>query len=155
MKTQKYENIYRPSTLGFEKIFNDIENVFNNFGKHQSPSYPPHNIIKTDENNYIIELAVAGFNKSDIEITVENGNLVIKGSRIEPDSTIEYIYRGIGTRSFIKEIKLAETIVVLGATFNDGILSIGLQNIVPENKKSQKIEIGENLNFQKSQLLKG
>lgn len=128
------------NTLGFERIFDHLERAIVNT-KSAADKYPPHNIIKKNENNYVVELAVAGFTKDEIDITVENSNLTIKGMHIEKDSDIEYLYRGIGTRSFTKTIKLADTIVVQGAEFKDGILTITLENIVPENKKPRKIEI--------------
>lgn len=152
-KFNSIDNFYRPSTLGFERIFNDVEKMIENLGKPVQPTYPPHNIVKVDSNRYVVELAIAGFTKKDVEITVDNGNLVIKGSRIEPDSTIEYLYRGIGTRSFTKTIKLADTIEVRGAEYKDGILRIGLENVVPDDKKTRKIEIENTLGFSEKQLL--
>lgn len=141
-------NIYRPSTLGFERILNDIEKVFDSIEKPiVQPSYPPHNIVKTDANRYVVELAVAGFAKEDIDVTVEDGCLKIKGSKIEKDSTIEYLYRGIGNRSFTKTIQIADTIEVRGAELKDGILRIGLENVIPEDKKPKKIEIGNTIDF--------
>ena len=118
-----------------------------------SSSFPPHNILKLDESHYVVELAVAGFSKSEIEITVENGNLTIKGEKKEKDTEVTYLHRGIGTRSFTKTLTVADTIEVKGAEFKDGILRIGLENIVPEHKKPRKIEIGSELKEFKPELL--
>jgi molecular chaperone IbpA len=98
-------------------------------------------------------LAVAGFSKDEIEISVEDGTLNVKGEKKEKETDIQYIHRGIGTRSFTKTLTIADTIEVKGAEFKDGILRIGLENIVPEHKKPRKIEIGSELKEFKPQLL--
>lgn len=136
-------NFYRPSSLGFERILNDIERVFNDVEKPVTNTYPPHNIIKADENKYVIELAIAGFTRDDIDITVNDGNLIIKGSRKDSENDkLQYLHRGIGGRTFSKVIQIADTIEVRGAEYTDGILRIALENIIPEHKKPRKIEIG-------------
>jgi molecular chaperone IbpA len=116
-------------------------------------NFPPHNILKLDDSRYIVELAVAGFSKDEIEISVEDGTLNVKGEKKEKETDIQYIHRGIGTRSFTKTLTIADTIEVKGAEFKDGILRIGLENIVPEHKKPRKIEIGSELKEFKPQLL--
>lgn len=142
-----------PSTLGFERFFNDVEKMLDSVELKQTSTFPPHNILKLDENRYVVELAVAGFAKDEIEVTVDDGNLIIKGSKIEKNENVQYIHRGIGTRSFTKTLKVADTIEVQGAEFKDGILRIGLENIIPEHKKPRKIEIGNELKEFKPQLL--
>jgi len=137
-------------TLGFENFIRDVETIINS--DKPITSFPPHNIIKADENKYVVELAVAGFSKDEIDIQVQENTLTIKGEKSEKPN-ITYLHRGIGTRSFTKEITIAETIVVHGAEFNDGILRIGLENIIPESKKPRKIEIGKELKNFKPQLL--
>jgi molecular chaperone IbpA len=133
------------TTLGVERLLaSDVAKV--------SSSFPPHNILKLDESRYVVELAVAGFSKDEIEITVENGSLTVKGERKEKDADVQYLHRGIGTRSFTKTLTVADTIEVKGAEFKDGILRIGLENIVPEHKKPRKIEIGSLKEF-KPELL--
>lgn len=145
---------YRPSTLGFERILNDIERAFDSIEKPVvQNTYPPHNIIKADANHYVVELAVAGFTKDEIDVTVEDGCLKIKGSKVEKESTVEYLHRGIGTRAFTKTIQIADTIEVRGAELTDGILRIGLENVIPEHKKPKKVEIGTQLDFKKQELL--
>lgn len=134
-------NIFRPSTLGFENMIKEFEKTFDQLEGKTVSTYPPHNIIKTDVNKYSVELALAGFNKNDIEVSVEANSLIVKGSHIEPDSTIEYLHRGIATRTFTKTIKIADTIEVEGAEFVDGVLRISLVNVIPENKKAKKIDI--------------
>lgn len=150
-----YHNLtphYTTSTLGFDRIFDHLERMIDN-KTTQVEKYPPHNIVKSDENQYIVELAIAGFSESDIDITVEDGNLVIKGSKVETDSTVEYLHRGIGNRSFTKTLKLADTIEVRGAEYKNGILRIGLENVIPDHKKPRKIQIGQINDFRKPELL--
>jgi molecular chaperone IbpA len=140
------------TTLGFERFFDDVERLLASDVAKVSSSFPPHNILKLDESRYVVELAVAGFSKDEIEITVENGSLTVKGERKEKDADVQYLHRGIGTRSFTKTLTVADTIEVKGAEFKDGILRIGLENIIPEHKKPRKIEIGSLKEF-KPELL--
>ena len=130
-------------TLGFENFIRDVETILND--TKPVTNFPPHNIIKADENKYVVELAVAGFSKDEIDIQVQDNTLTIKGEKNEGTPDIQYLHRGIGTRSFTKSITIADTIEVKGAEFKDGILRIGLENIIPEHKKPRKIEIGNDL----------
>ena len=141
------------TTLGFDKFFDDVEKLLSMDVQKTVSNFPPHNIIKLDESRYIVELAIAGFAKDEIEISVEDGKLTVKGERKEKETEVQYIHRGIGTRSFTKTLTIADTIEVKGAEFKDGILRIGLENIIPEHKKPRKIEIGSELKEFKPQLL--
>ena len=141
------------TTLGFERFFDDVERLLASDVAKVSSSFPPHNILKLDESRYVVELAVAGFSKDEIEITVEDGTLTVKGDKKEKDTDVTYLHRGIGTRSFTKTLTVADTIEVKGAEFKDGILRIGLENIIPEHKKPRKVEIGSELKEFKPQLL--
>lgn len=141
------------STLGFDRFFEEVERMLDTSDiKPVAQNFPPHNILKLDDNRYVVELAVAGFSKDEIEITVADGNLTIKGVKADKNEGL-YIHKGIGTRSFTKTIKVADTIEVKGAEYKDGILRIGLENIVPESKKPRKIEIDNELKEFKPQLL--
>jgi molecular chaperone IbpA len=141
------------ATLGFERLFNDIEKMLDSNSTKAISTFPPHNILKLDDSHYIVELAVAGFSKDEIDITVDDGNLVIKGEKEEKESDVQYLHKGIGTRSFTKTLRIADTVEVKGAEFKDGILKIGLENIIPEHKKPKKIEIGTELKSFRPQLL--
>jgi molecular chaperone IbpA len=141
------------TTLGFERFFDDVERLLSTDVQKVSTSFPPHNILKLDDNRYVVELAVAGFSKDEIEIEVADGTLTIKGDKKEKLDELQYLHRGIGTRSFTKTLTVADTIEVKGAEFKDGILKIGLENIIPEHKKPRKIEIGNELKEFKPQLL--
>jgi molecular chaperone IbpA len=139
------------STLGFDKFFDDVEKLLTM--DIQKSTFPPHNILKLDDTRYIVELAIAGFSKDEIDISVNSGVLTVKGEKEDKESDVQYLHKGIGTRSFTKTITVADTIEVKGAEFKDGILRIGLENVVPEHKKPRKIEIGNDLKDFKLQLL--
>ena len=138
-------------TLGFENFIRDVESILND--TKPVTNFPPHNIIKLDDNKYVVELAVAGFGKDEIDIQVQENTLTIKGEKAEGTPNLEYLHRGIGTRSFTKTITIADTIEVKGAEYKDGILRVGLENIIPEHKKPRKIEIGNELKTFQPQLL--
>ena len=135
---------YKPRTLGFESMLQDIEKLLGNQMKvDTNNTFPPHNIIQVDDNHYLIELAIAGFTEKEIDITVDNGILTIKGEKIKSENVLEpnYLYHGIATRSFSKSIRLADTIEVQNAEYENGILKIELENVKPENTKPLKITV--------------
>ena len=148
-----FGNLY-PSTLGFETMLRDIESIMQNSVETVSDKFPPHNIIKVNDTHYMVELAIAGFDEKEIDITVKDGLMTVKGEKQQADNEVNYLHKGIGTRSFSKTIRLADTIEVQGAAFKNGILSIGLENIIPESKKPKKIEIGTLKNFSMPKLEK-
>ena len=137
------------STLGFERFFDDVERLMNLDVSKTVSNFPPHNILKLDDNLYVVELAVAGFAKDEIEITIKDGNLVVTGKKKDKVPEGSYLHKGIGTRAFTKTIWIADTVEVRGAEFKDGILRIGLENVIPESKKPRKIEISAELNLPK------
>ena len=141
------------TTLGFERFFDDVEKLLSMDVQKVTQSFPPHNIIKLDDIRYVVELAIAGFSKDEIEITTEDGTLTIKGEKKDKEVELTYLHRGIGTRSFTKQLTIADTVEVKGAEFKDGILRVGLENVIPEHKKPRKIEIGNELKEFKPQLL--
>lgn len=141
------------STLGFERFFDDVEKLLKTPNQKTTTSFPPHNIIKLDDHKYMVELAIAGFSQDEIEITLVDGNLSIKGEKLDKDEDINYIHRGIGTRAFTKNLTIADTVEVIGAEYKDGILRIGLENIIPESKKPRTIQIGNLPDFDTKQLL--
>ncbi len=141
------------TTLGFDRFFDEVEKLMSMDVQKTVSNFPPHNILKLDDSRYVVELAIAGFSKDEIEISVEEDTLTVKGEKKEKETEAQYIHRGIGTRSFTKTLTIADTIEVKGAEFKDGILRIGLENIIPEHKKPRKIEIGSELKEFKPQLL--
>ena len=133
------------STVGFERLFDTFNNLSSGGFEHKNPSYPPYNIFKESESTYLIEIAVAGFKQNEIDITSEDKKLIIEGKtsdkKSEEYTEKEYLHRGLARRDFIHEFVLAETVVVEKANISDGILTVELKNIIPEEKKPRKIKI--------------
>lgn len=127
------------SSIGFEKFVDDF---FNNpsFTNVQT-SYPPYNIVKKENGVYEIILAAAGFQKDDISISLEKGTLTIKGELTRADDQIEYLYKGIAERNFMRSFKLAEYVEVENAEFKDGILRVSLIRNIPAEQMPQQIKI--------------
>ena len=128
--------------IGFDTMFDTLERRFAN---SVSNNYPPHNILKTGENQYEIQLAVTGFTKEEISVTVEDNILYIKGESTTPNESAEivYLHRGLATRDFVKEFPLAEHIEVVGAETKNGMLTVKLVRNVPESAKPKVIDIVE------------
>ena len=141
-----------PQFVGFDNIFNELERLVDGTAPTRNTSFPPHNIIKLDDNKYVVEMAVAGFGQDEVDVELQDGTLIVKGEK-KDQTEVDYVYRGIATRSFTKSIRLSETIEVRGAQFKDGILKIGLENVVPDHKKPRKIEFSKELNFSNPKLL--
>ena len=108
-----------------------------------STNYPPHNVVKIGETHYSIEIAVAGFKKHEISVEVEQEVLTVRGENETPNesTTRQYLHRGLSSRSFERSWQLAEHMVVKGAEIKDGILTISLEYIIPEEKKARVIDI--------------
>ena len=146
----RFATLY-PQFVGFDQLFNELERLVDT-QQSRNVSFPPHNIIKVDDNKYVVELAVAGYSEDEGTVEIEDGTLTIKGEKSDK-SEVNYLYRGIGTRSFTKSIRLNDSIEVRGAQFKDGILKVGLENIVPDHKKPRKIEFTKEINFSTPKLL--
>lgn len=129
------------STIGFERIIDAFEQMSAAEGLNKAQSYPPYNIIKRNERDYAIEIAVAGFKKDELEITAEGNKLSVTG-KVKTPCVGEYLHKGIATRDFTHEFTLAETVVVRSADIEGGLLIIQLENVIPEEKKPRKIMIG-------------
>ena len=135
-------NKLRPVSVGFDSVFDHFESIFND-----SPSlhtnYPPYDIVKTDEHSYVIELAVAGFSKKDIEVTVENGVLTVESNRQgnSESNGQEIIHRGISKRYFKKSFSISDDVEIRGAELKDGLLRISMEKIIPESRKRKEISI--------------
>lgn len=129
--------------IGFDNMFNEILRLTEQQG---SATYPPHNIVRLDENNHIIELAVAGFAEGEITVEVEKNILTVKGSKIRDlsEPTKEYVVRNIASRDFERSFSLAEYVEVTGAEVVNGILSIALSRRVPEEQLPKRIAISYN-----------
>ena len=141
-----------PQFVGFDNIFNELERLVDGTTPTRNTSFPPHNIIKLDDNKYVVEMAVAGFGQDEVDVEIHDGTLIVKGEK-KDQTEVDYLYRGIATRSFTKSIRLSGSIEVRGAQFKDGILKIALENIIPEHKKPRKVEFSKELNFNNPKLL--
>lgn len=126
----------RSSFVGFDHLFNELEFT----AKHAQDNYPPHNILKTGDEDYLIELAVAGFSRDELNIEVKDRTLTISGEHKSKGR--EYIHRGISTKRFKRTFRLSEHVKVHGADLVDGILAVELKYVVPEELRPRKIEIG-------------
>lgn len=127
--------------IGFDAMFDQLDRRFAN---SLQTNYPPHNQIKLGDNDYLIQLAVTGFNKSEISVQVEGNILTIKGESMTTVWPAEaYLHRGLSTRDFVKEFPLAEHIEVTGAEIENGMLNIRLIRNIPESAKPKVIDILE------------
>lgn len=143
LQTTKYDPL---NTLGFDRIFDRMAQLTT--APQNQQSYPPYNITINDDYFYTIELALAGFKEEDIDIELEDGVLTIEGNSGQREDDREYVHKGIAARAFTRKFTLVDTIIVKGATFKDGILSVYLENVIPEEQKPRKVEI--NGDFQAS-----
>jgi molecular chaperone IbpA len=132
---------YRRSTVGFDRLFDMLEN---SSSAQTQENYPPFDLIKLGDNDYRIELAVAGFKPDEIDITAQQNVLIVSGSKGEDsdEQGQNYIYRGIAARSFERRFALADHIQVRAADLKDGLLAIELKREIPEAMKPRKIDIG-------------
>ena len=137
-------NQLRPVTIGFDNVFDHFERMFDTqFDSISVPNFPPYNIVKTGDNEYDVELALAGFNKKDIDVTVEDGTLTIKSIVKEAKDKKEdgVIHKGIAKRMFSKSFTIADDVEVKGAELKDGLLKVSLERIIPESRKAKTISI--------------
>ena len=128
-----------PTALGFENAFAALDNASHLLTATQT-AFPPVNVIKKDDYNFILELAVAGYKQDEIEITAERNSLKVTGKKTETDDR-NYLVKGIAGRKFARQFVMSDTVVVRDAALADGILSIQLENVIPEEMKPRKIDI--------------
>lgn len=131
-------------TIGFDRTFDRLEsNLLDGHNRYGQINikYPPYDIKKVGDTNYVINLALAGFGKDDIEIKLADGILSVKSDKDNESEEEEIIHRGISYRKFERKFTLADDIVIQSAKLKDGLLSIELEQIVPEEKKPRTIEI--------------
>lgn len=126
-------------TVGFDQIFDHLARTHEQSSSQQN--YPPYNIIKLDDNQYALEIAVAGFSLDEIDVGVEGNILVISGTKENKLDEVTYLYKGISNRSFTRSISLGDHIIVKDAVINNGMLTIKLEREIPEAMKPRKIAI--------------
>ena len=139
-------NQLRPLSVGFDDMFDHFESIFD----IPTVNYPPYNLVKTGDNKFDIEIALAGFNKKDIDVSVENGLLTIesKVKSVVNDSVgadankdEQMIHKGISKRYFKRSFTIADDVEVKGAELKDGLLKVSIEKIIPESKKLKTITI--------------
>ena len=128
----------RSAFVGFDHLLNELDNV----ALHANDNYPPHNIVKDSDDTYFVELAVAGFAEDELTIEVKERSLVVSGEHVNRGR--EYVHKGISAKKFKRTFRLSEYVEVHGANLKDGILSITLKVIVPEEKLPRRISINSN-----------
>ncbi len=142
-------NKLRPISVGFDDIFNHFESMFDEdyytLTQNIGSNYPPYNIVRSGENQYDIEIALAGFNKDDINVTVEDRLLTVETKNTDEKATAnqsnEVIHRGISQRYFKKSFTVASDVEVKNAQLKDGLLKISMERVIPEDKKPRTIDI--------------
>ena len=138
-------NSLRPFSIGFDDMFDQFESMLGNGGLSTQSNYPPYNIRKADKDKYAIELALAGFNKDDVEVEFEDNLLTVRTKKIdktvEKNKDGEIIHKGISQRQFAKSFTIADDVKVNGAALKNGLLTIDCEKIVPQHKKRKLIPI--------------
>ena len=129
---------FHRATIGFDRLFNEMEARFANSA---SQGYPPYNIVQKGDDEYVISIAVAGFGMEDLEITKERNILKIEGTSPKGDETVNYLHKGIGGRNFRREFTLADHVEIVDANLSLGMLNIRLKREIPEELQPKKIEI--------------
>ena len=129
------------STVGFDRVFDMLED--DGFRTAGEQNYPPYNIERTGEDSYEVTLAVAGFTPEEITITAEQNVLTVEGRKADKTERY-YLYHGISARAFRRQFNLADYVKVKGATFENGLLQIGLVREIPEAMKPRRVEIKAN-----------
>lgn len=130
--------------VGFDDQFNKLARIHDDLAKN-IPNYPPYNIKKTADNTYVIEIAVAGFAKQDIEIELDGDKMIVKGNIAsdDKDSMDNFLFKGISNRAFTRTFALDDQVEIKGAEMLNGMLQIFLERIIPEHRKPKKIEIAD------------
>jgi len=135
-------NQLRPVTVGFDNVFDHFERMFNDdFFNVPTVNYPPYNIVKTGANEYNVEVALAGFSRDDVSVEFAEGILTIKSKdkkeSEKKDEDGNIIHKGISKRYFSKSFTVSDDVEIKGAELKDGLLTVSMERIVPESKKSQ------------------
>lgn len=137
LTTLDLPNFHR-ATVGFDRIFQEMDRVFEN---SKANGYPPYNIVQINEDEYMISLAVAGFGMDNLDITLDKNILTVEGTTPKGDENVNYLHKGIGGRNFRRQFTLADFIEVENATLELGMLNIHLKRYVPEELQPKKISI--------------
>ena len=138
-------NSLRPFSIGFDDMFDQFESMLGNGGMTMQSNYPPYNIRKTGKDNYSIEVALAGFNKKDVEVEFEDNILTVRTKQLnkseDQNADGEIIHKGISQSQFARSFTIADDVKVNGAELKDGLLTIACERILPDHKKKRLIDI--------------
>ena len=137
-------NSLRPFSIGFDDMFDQFESMLGNGSLSMQSNYPPYNIRKTGKDAYSIEVALAGFNKKDVEVEFEDNLLTVRTKQIDKSNENEdgeIIHKGISQRQFARSFTIADDVKVNGAELKDGLLTIACERVIPDYKKKKLIEI--------------
>jgi molecular chaperone IbpA len=126
--------------VGFDDQFRQLQKLHDDLTKN-IPNYPPYNIKKVDDTHYVIEMAVAGFGQSDIEIEIDGGKLVVKGDVKSDETEDNFLFKGIAARAFTRTFALNDQVEVKDAELFNGMLKIALERFIPEEKKPKKVPV--------------
>ena len=130
--------------VGADKLVKSLQDNAEWLANNAAASYPPFNLKKVEDNKYVIEMAVAGFARQDIELTLEDNKLVIKGNTASNnDEATAYLHKGIADRAFTRQFTLADNVEINNANLINGMLKIWLEHVIPESKKPKKIDIAD------------
>jgi molecular chaperone IbpA len=132
----QFRSIHDPAFIGFDDLFRKIREL-----EKPQTGFPPYDIIKKSEEEFVIKLAVAGYSKKQISVTLDSGKLNITGSHNVSELNIQYIYKGIAERDFKRTFTLADTVEVNNVALQDGMLYVYLKNVIPETKKPKSFNI--------------
>jgi len=135
-----FVNQIHRQTIGFDRIFDELNRNFVN-SRGDNGNYPPYNISKLDDTHYVVEVAVAGFKESELDVELKDNVLTVKGEQEKKEVEIEYLHKGISARNFVRTFTLADDVEVRAATVQNGILAIALEHVIPEEKQPKKIAI--------------
>ena len=129
---------FRNLTVGFDNVFDQLSSL----SQFEIPKYPPYNIKKIDDNKYQLEMALAGFTKTDLDVEVKDNTLTVTGnSADDTENTNSFVYKGIAQRAFTRQWALMDYLKVFNANFKDGVLTVDMELNLPEDKKAKKIEV--------------
>ena len=139
-------NQLRPLSIGYDDVFDHFESMFNHqYDSINVPNYPPYNIVKTGKYTYDIQVALAGYGKTDVDVSFENSVLTIKSVKDKDEEEVKdndgVIHKGIAKRMFSKSFTIAEDVEIKGAELKDGLLVVSMEKVIPEHKKARTIEI--------------
>ena len=137
MRTIDFSPLYR-SVVGFDRLADLLDSA----AAETATGYPPYNIERTGENEYRVEIAVAGFKPDELSIEVKEALLIVQGRKAANDHERRFVHRGLAERNFERRFQLAEYVVVTDANLADGLLAISLKRELPEALKPRRIEIG-------------